>query len=397
VNVPRFGVIEPATTLMDLYGPGHVYDPVPPAAASDWLRSDPSMLGLGIARKLPISGDLPMICPAAAATEAGLSLLEDVGLRRPQQLVVYDSEETYRQAVDDLVRRGTTMVFQHAQPPEAVPASAWWIAPELLAHLNNKGNLAKLAPEGNIPRRDTVPVAELRPDHPSVEQYPGFLKAVTDLSTGGGVAVRAYGSPAEFNEALEAFQGCETVIVEGAIEFERTFCVQFAALPDGATAYLGAAEQICDSNSYAGSWLDAAAEDDPGFVEVGTAIMDIAGAMGYRGIAGFDMGRDPTGRVVVFDLNFRINGSTTPLLLEDSVAAVRGMPIMRSSRYIGGGSFEDLLDAARRASDEGWFLPFATRAQDPKYPGSRPSIAGMIIGDTRESIMAHDAELRDRI
>lgn len=391
------GVIELALTLMDVHGPGHVYDPVPPPGGSTWLRNDAAMLDLGIARKLLISGTLPTICPADSATPAGLSLLEHAGLQRPSDLIIYESLDSYRAAIDEIARRGTKIVFQHAQPAGVAARAASWIAPELLEFLNNKANLAKLTPEEHGPRREVVPVAELSPAHPAIRDYPVFVKAVTDLSTGGGVAVRSCASPAELAEVSEVFASCENVIVEDSIDFESTFCVQFAVLPDGTSRYLGAAEQICEANRYTGSWLDLRTEPDPEFVEVGAAIIEVAAAMGYRGIAGFDMGRDPSGRVVVFDLNFRINGSTIPLLLAESVAETREAPVLRSSRYVGTGSFEELLHAAHRAIDERWFVPFATRAPDAHSRASRPLLAGLIVGDSRDAVAVRDAELRARI
>jgi hypothetical protein len=48
---------------MDVYGAGHVYNAIAPERGADCIRGDPNIVGLGVGRRLPIAGALPMLCP----------------------------------------------------------------------------------------------------------------------------------------------------------------------------------------------------------------------------------------------------------------------------------------------------------------------------------------------
>jgi hypothetical protein len=396
VICPGPGGLEPSLTLLDVYGPGHVYHPIAPERGAEWIRDDPNLVGLGIARRLPIAGGMAMLCPPAAASPRGFELLEAAGIRRPANLIVVDSPASQRHAIDQLARANLRIALQHAHPLDELPAPAWWIAPELLSFLNNKANLAKLAPDGHIPHREIISGAELSPEHPAIRRYPVFVKVATELSTGGATAVRRCRTPAELAAVAVEFAGQGTVVVEDAFEFERSFCVQFAITPDGMVRYLGAAEQIINEHcGYAGSWFDLRTEPDVGFIELGTAISELASALGYYGIAGYDMARRADGKVIVFDLNFRINGSTTALLLSQSIFAARGTPVLRSGRWQGTGTFADLRDVVMRATEAGWLVPYAV--VDPQYsstPDAHPLLGALIVGESGEAVNARDAQLR---
>jgi hypothetical protein len=388
--------LESSLTLMDVYGAGHVYNPIAPERGDDWIRSDPNNVGLGVARRLPIAGALPILCTPAAASTRGFELLEAAGLRRPEHLVLVDSPESQRAALKKLACTHPRVALQHAYPVDELPQTAWWIPPELLSFLNNKANLTKLVPDGHTPRREVVPIADLSPEHPAIRHYPVFVKVATDLSTGGGTAVRRCRTPVELVAVRAEFANQPSVVVEEEFEFDRSFCVQFAIAHDASVRYLGAAEQIVNERcGYSGSWFDLRAEADAGFMDIGTAISEVGGAMGYYGIAGYDMARRTDGTVIVFDLNFRINGSTTPLLLSQSVLDAHHRPVMRSGRWQGSGSFEDLRETTLRASNEGWLTPYATvEPQDASNPDAHPLLGALIAGTSREDVDARDAQFR---
>jgi hypothetical protein len=100
------------------------------------------------------------------------------------------------------------------------------------------------------------------------------------------------------------------------------------------------------------------------------------------------------GRIVVFDLNFRVNGSTPALLLAESVQRTSGRTVLRFRALRGSGTYRDLLKSAYAALHKDIFLPLSS--YDPEvggYPKTRPRMTGMILGKTRPEVEKHEREL----
>jgi hypothetical protein len=100
------------------------------------------------------------------------------------------------------------------------------------------------------------------------------------------------------------------------------------------------------------------------------------------------------GRILVFDLNFRVNGSTAALLLAESVQRTSGRTVLRFRALQASGTYYDLLNSVYASMHKGIFLPLSS--YDPEvggHPKTRPRLTGLILGETREEVEEHEREL----
>jgi hypothetical protein len=129
-------------------------------------------------------------------------------------------------------------------------------------------------------------------------------------------------------------------------------------------------------------------------IEIGTRVVAAGFALGYYGCVGIDMAVLEDDRIVVFDLNFRVNGSTAALLLAESVQRTSGRTVLRFRALRGSGTYRDLLSSVYTAMHKGVFLPLSS--YDPEaggYSRTRPRMTGLILGKTREEAEEHEREL----
>lgn len=371
--------------LSDIYGADACYNPATSFALPGWLQGNRPFRDFRTGDHLAIAGNVRYVC--SRSVMEGADLLEEAGFELPDTLG-YDSREAYGRLLAGI--KGP-VVFQHAHAPGEVPPDRYWIARDLLCYLNNKANLGALVPPGFAPRRRVAPPVGFLP-----RALPVVLKAATDESTGGGRDVRICRTPAEVAEALRVFDRCDAIVVEEFLPIDASFCVQFATV-GREIRYLGFAEQVTTPEGrFDGSWLDAEASLPDAVVAAGRAIMEAGVARGYRGIAGFDVARCADGRWLYFDLNFRLNGSTAPVLLLRATAARLQLPVFRYRSWCGADGFDALLARARRGLHAGRLLPLSIHA------GAPPRLSGMVAGTSRADVeqnehsFGHDALVRVR-
>lgn len=382
--------VRPSLTLRDVFGPEPVYNPRASFANFDWLPEDrlPEPATGGV---LPVAGGTPTICSAAAATPAGLDLLAEAGLPDPGPRLIYTDRAEYGRRIAEVVAEGRPIVVQHLHRPAEIPADAHWVPRELLAYLNNKGNLAELVPARAVPPRKLIAPMELFELTGKPSCLPLAVKAASGRTSGGGGGVVLARSPDDLYRAARKFAGCRHVVVEEFLDFQESFCLNFAATADRQIRYLGAGEQIVtEAGGYRGNWFGHDCRLPAEAVELGREIMHRAADRGYRGFAGFDAAVLPDGGVKVFDLNFRLNGSTKGLFYYDGVQQAFGAPAVSLLCGLRGeGSFTEMCDAARGALHRGVFVPLST--YDPAAvagcPGS-PAVSGLLLGESRRDVLA---------
>jgi hypothetical protein len=348
------------------------------------------------ARELPVAGRTPLLCSAATVTEHSLELLAEAGLPIDATLVRRFADATeYADLLDELAHSSARLVIHHVHAPDELEAERYWIPRELLCRLNNKASLTDLVPADLVPERRLSRPDALPPAERLLAHGPVVLKVATDQSTGGGLDVWVCHRADDVDAARIALRDAELVVIERHLDIRRNLCVQFAAAADGQVHFLGAAEQVSDPRGgYQGNWLEGDLAAPAEMIAAGTAIMRQAAALGYRGFAGFDMATCGDGTTKVFDLNFRVNGSTAGLLLHADLARTRAAPVARYRVWHGNGDFAALLATARNAVRRGTLVPLAT--YDPaadSAAGARPALAGLLLGASRDEIRRHEAEL----
>jgi hypothetical protein len=351
-----------------------------------WLQGGRPLRDFRTGDHMTVAGDVPVICNRGVTAPAGLDLLREAGFDLSRRLE-YRDPASYADLLAELSSDGEKAVFQHAHPAEEFPARSYWMDRDLLCFLNNKGNLETLVPEGYAPRREVLAPEGLHVAHPALRRLPVVVKAATDETSGGGRSVRICRTRREVEEAVRYLSVCRAVVVEEYLSMERSLCVQYVAPAADRIEYLGFAEQVTTPEGrFLGSWLEVGDEADAEVVEMGRMIMERAVAMGYRGIAGFDVAVRADGPPLFFDLNFRLNGSTAPVLLFDEAVRVLRAPVLRYRTWRGRGSFAELIETARGLMREGRLLPLST--YDPARAGvadEPPQLSGLAACESRRA------------
>jgi hypothetical protein len=100
------------------------------------------------------------------------------------------------------------------------------------------------------------------------------------------------------------------------------------------------------------------------------------------------------GRLGVFDLNFRVNGSTIAVLLAEDIHRLREMPVMRLRSFVGSTDFSATIAGAREGLGRGLLLPLATyHPAEGGRPADAPRLLGLVLGTSRADVGRHEEEL----
>ena len=375
-------------TLRDVFGSGHLFSARASFASPGWLSHDPAFRDFLTGTALAVADDLPILVSARVADPQGLDLLASAGLEIPNDLRTYDDEQSHRAALDSASER---LVFQHVHPKHEVEPARCWVDPALVSFLNNKANLADLAPAESIPPREVLARGHAI-DEASL-RIPCVIKIASDESSAGGYGIRLCHTTADVRAALRDFARCDVLVVEEFLPITRSFCVQFATTA-GSIVYLGAPEQIVDAaGAYVGSWFEPRREPLEEAIDLGRRVMNRAVSLGYRGFGGIDVVELEDGRFIVMDLNFRMNGSTTALLLSDAVAQREGSPVMRAVSLRFRGKWDDLIRVTETAIRDHHVIPMCTY-RPPDRSGEPPRLQGMVTGSTRTEVNTRLDELK---
>ena len=384
--------LEPALTLSDIFGQG-VYCPRVSPNACRWISGDPALLNSLTANQLTVAGRMPVVCSRGAVGIEGLRLLREAGCPEPGELHLFSDGEEHLAQLRALAGRGEKLVLLHAHRPDDVPAESWWIPRELLELLNNKANLESFVAAGHAPRRSVHSNDALSRAIEEVE-VPVVLKAGTHETTGAGNDVRICLDRVDLARAVSEFRDCPTVVAEEFLAIDRNLCLNYAVMTDGSVRYLGSAEQVCEpGGSYRGNWIDADTRAPDVAVALGEDVAMRGAGLGYRGIVGVDVAVLDDDRALAFDLNFRTNGSTTALLLHESIVRETGSTVMRLRSWTGTRGYGALLDAAYAGLEQGYFMPLAS--YDPfadGIPSAAPRLGGVLLGASRDEVREREAQ-----
>ncbi|MDD5557385.1 MAG: ATP-grasp domain-containing protein [bacterium] len=385
-------LLRPRTTQKEIYGPGVIYSPRASSNASTWMGLEEPHLDFLTGGQLTVMGGMPILCAAGVSTPEGLRLLRDAGFETASEIHRFRGESDYRRMLSALGGEGRRVAVQHLLPVSELPAEHCLVPPAVLSFINNKGNLSELVAAPHVPPREVVPSAGLLRSRPAL---PCVIKAVTDESTGGGFDVAVCRSAAEFTLAAERFRTCPQVVVEGFIEMRRNLCLNYGVLPDGRVVYIGSAEQVCRPDGiYEGNWIDGESDAPDAAAAIGAAIARAGRDRGYRGCVGIDLAVLEDGRTVVYDLNFRVNGSTASLLLADAIRRNLDRTVIRYRGWQWEGTYRGMLDAVYTAMGRGILLPLSS--YDPVAGGhsrTQPRLKCLVLGATREEVREREREL----
>ena len=343
---------------------------------------------------LCVAEDLPLLCGHLAASSLALDLLADAGWGLPERLLVFRDHEELLARILSEASKGGRVAASFPLPEGRIPPEAHLIAPELRAMLNDKGNLERLVPEGQHPVRRRVEVAELLQDPARCRG--AVLKIATGESGGGrGVLLPPDSEDPVLVRAL--LQRADSVILEEFLPFTNTRCFNYLIDGTGEVRFLGAPEQLLLGARYLGNWFEADDSPEPGAVAAGVEICKRAANLGYHGAAGFDAGFLQDGSFRFVDLNFRMNGSTAPLLLAPELLRRSGAPAALRTGLRGKASPKGLASNLRRLIAEKRFFTLAVVLSEAEASDSEFLVSGFLMGSDRDDILASAADVTWRL
>jgi len=391
--------ISPSITLEDIYGPNTIYNSRASVSTSEWVFQDLPMLEAFTGNQQTVVGKMPMICISSVSTPEGLDLLKQAGLQGALHRYSYFSEEDFQKLLAQLVRSPYTFVVQHVYPASEIPAHKYWISPELLSFLNNKAHLTDLVPAEYAARRAVVETATITEKlFPSL-LFPWVIKAVSDHSSAAGTGIMICSKADELQVAKEYFHTCQQVVVEEFVTVKRNLCVQFAATQQGSIEYLGTSEQVTNEQGhYLGGWLGQDVQPTERMLQIGQHIMEKAVALGYKGVAGFDIVLLSDDRVAVIDLNFRVNGSTASILLQQGIMQAYGVSTLLYNSWEWHGAIAPRIALAQQFIQQGYFVPLSFyNAQASPYPKAASMLVGIVIGHSREEVASRNEQFTKQL
>lgn len=333
-----------------------------------------------------VFGCQPSLRHVSTVTPEILDFMSTAGLVIEEDVRVYRTQDEAFAAARGILDDGFRFIAPYPVPSGLYPEGSEVVPAPLYYRLNAKVNMPDLVDAAYLaPRQAVADAANLL--------APVYLKAGGGIATGWGYAVRYCETPGEIEDAVAWFdaQGAgKDLIAEDAMDVSTCWCAHIGC-SDDETRYLGAAEQTFSAPA---QQLGSVIDPDRALPEVGQKVAVAAGErarrMGYRGIAALDIGLTRDGRCIAFDPNFRINASTTQILLHG--AAVNNGPL-RVSQSIAGASalpISEIIARLDQSKSEGWFVP--TRLLDasllPAAEG-KSLWTGFVLGVDR-----HDAAAR---
>ncbi len=386
--------MKPECFFHEIYGGGLAYSGFAPPGANRWLPNDPAFLLTITANQLVVAGDMPILCAAGTVSEVGMELLREAGFLTPTHLHTFNQAHDYTNRLNSLVDAGLRIVIQHVHPLEILPAASCWIAPTLLSWLNDKGNLAELTPPIGTPQRSVFSPDTTNRYLPSLS-FPFLLKAASLQSTGGGALdIHICRNQYDLERGMEIMQASERVVAEEWLSAQRFLCLNYAIGPDGGIRYLGGAEIINDADGcYRGNWLGERFKPSGSSIALGRKIAEQGSKAGYRGCLGIDMAELPDGRPLAIDLNFRVCGSTVPLLLFQAVSQATGAVVAKYRSWSREGSFNDFIKSARQAMRSGFMVPLGSFDPLPHGYKGPAKISGLLLGENVQEVLCREAEL----
>jgi hypothetical protein len=318
-----------------------------------------------------VSGVTPAILQTYA--RAGLRVVEDV---RP-----YHTAAEADALAGRLIEEDYRLIFPYPLPEGRYPEAGQLVPPELWHLLNSKENLSRIVPAENL-----MPHRMLRLTDVAGHPFPGpvWLKAAGAQATGWGYAVRFCPERETVLKAVASFAampGVTHLIAEEDAGVTYCWCASIV-VGDQGTTYAGFAEQdFAGPGRQKGSVIDPEHPFPLEGQRLACAVGDAARALGFRGIAGLDIGQRVDGRMVVFDPNFRFNSSTAQAMFHASAARRAGLPASRSFHHAGPRTCLDLTTRLAGPIDAGWFVP--TRLLDaallPAADG-KSVVTGFVLG-----------------
>ena len=344
-------------------------------------------------------GNMPALCHRNAATEVALDFFRLAGIEPPTCLDTYGSYDEATLLARRFVAEGLRLATIYPQIDSICAFNACLVDPALYGWLNDKTNLEALCPAVAVPNRQILSREAALRLEASELTYPLYAKGAFAGANGGGKSVRFCTNAKEFRDVLAWFANIpayKALILEQEISFTTSWCLNYAVL-DKTVRWLGAAEQLFDMPGVqSGNLIDPSHQPPIHAVEIGRDICAAAQARGYRGLAGLDMCIDANGRLVFFDLNFRLCSSTCFILVNGRLEDRTGVSQTCSFEWPGrlSNALAGLEELARARS----FIPLRLYdGTDCRVEEAPSVVTGLVRASDRDAAQALVTEIKSRL
>ena len=326
-------------------------------------------------------------------------LLEQAGIHVDEDIRPYKTAQEAFQLTRQIAAEGKLLFWTYPPDPELVAGKCNLVSVDLYKTLNSKACLQNWVPNEHLPERVILP-------QKAFETYtfatPVYVKSASDYPTASGFSVRVCENPSQLSLAKEWFASKREVIpeivIEKAEDIVSSWCSSLIIGKD-ATHYLGSSEQLFSQPAkHAENIVDPGNPIPPQAIQVAILIGERARRAGFVGIAGFDIGLNRDGKLTVFDLNFRLNYSSTMLLYLDSILKNFRFPLVKTYRVSAKSDFKTFFKKASKAAAAGRFIPFRL-VNGNLHPDSNGYhlIVGVVLGYEREELESYIARLTENL
>ena len=338
---------------------------------------------------LAIAGKMPLICSRNVATPEILDFFRLSGLEPAGNLYTYKDQEEAIEYAKQFIAKGWKVIYSYPPPPALGSGHGLVVPLPLYLYLNDKASIDDLADEEDLPPHVFVGADDLETVEGIFREKAVYIKACSNEATGAGADV-LYCPDVEartcFAEWLSArSNGLSGVRVELAMDIDTSWCIN-VAIREKKSIYLGAAIQLFDKPAQQkGSRIDPDKAPSEETVKIALGIAERGRSLGFRGIAGFDIGEDISGKPFVFDLNFRFVSSTGQVLLHEWAVGRVKARVSESWSHFVVCLLSPALDRIREFAEKGLFVPSRLYEGTP-LSGGRSLITGFIVADSAREI-----------
>lgn len=392
--------IKPSASFSELHPPQTVYAPRSTWNLVQGIIADAFQLDSMTGVTMTIMGNMPLICHQNTVTPLILDFFREAGLEPASCIDVFETEEEFVAVAQRYAGNANQLIYVYPPSPNLQETGSFLVPLSLYGWLNDKLNLAELVDEDHQPRYQSIQTDCIEK---LCDFLPGraiYIKACHQGATGAGRDVRYCPDHNSRKDVLDWLKvrpyRLSGVRIEEAIDVNECWCLSLAVMESG-IRYLGAATQLfTEPARQTGSRIDPDHLPAKSVVTMAKAIAERARNMGYRGIAGFDIGMTSSGQVFVFDLNFRLVSSTPQILLHEAAVSRIGAKISQSwsCKFIG--KLAPALENIRKFSQRGMFVPIRLY-EATQMSGGQNVITGMVLGMAIEDIEAISADMHAAI
>ncbi len=334
---------------------------------------------------LAIAGKMPLICSRNVATSEILDFFRLSGLEPAGNLYTYQDQEEAIEYAKQFIAKGWKVLYSYPPPPALGSGHGLVVPLPLYFYLNDKASIDDLVDGEDLPPHVFVGSDDLETVKGIFSERAVFIKACSNEATGGGADV-LYCPDVEarfcFPEWLSArSNGLSGVRVELALDIETSWCIN-VAVREERSIYLGAAIQLFEEPArQKGSRIDPDKVPSEETVRIALGIAERGRSLGFRGVAGFDIGEDRSGKPFAFDLNFRFVSSTGQVLLHEWAVGRVKARVSESWSHFVACPLSPALDRIRKFAEKGLFVPSRLYEGTP-LSGGRSLITGFVVADS---------------